>query len=59
VYFLNDTEMRGPKTAEEWLGAIPLMYAHLSIDETRLAKAFGGAVLEVFIDVADINAATT
>jgi hypothetical protein len=59
VYFLNDVGMGGPKTAEEWLGAIRLMDAHLGIDEARLAKAFGGAVLDVFIDVADIDAATT
>jgi hypothetical protein len=30
----------------------------LGIDEARLAKALGGAVIDVFIDVADIAAAT-
>lgn len=59
VYFLNDAEMRGPTTAEEWVGAIRLMHAHLGIDEARLAKAFAGAMIEIFVDVADIAAATT
>ena len=58
VHLLNDADMRGPTTAEEWVGAIRLMHAHLGIDEARLAKAFGSAVVDVFVDVADIEAAT-
>lgn len=58
VYLLNDAEMLGPKTAEEWAGAIRLVHAQLGIDEARLTKAFAGAVIDVFIDVADIAAAT-
>lgn len=57
VYLLNDAEVHGPKTAEEWAGALRLVHAQLGIDEARLAKAFGGAVLDVFVDVADIAAA--
>lgn len=55
VYFLNDTDMLGPKTAEEWAGAIRLAHAQLGIDETRLARAFGAGVLDVFVDVKDIS----
>ncbi len=58
VYLLNDADMQGPKTAEEWAGAIRLVHAHLGVDEARLTKAFAGAVIDVFIDVADIAAAT-
>jgi len=58
VYLLNDADMQGPKTAEEWAGAIRLVHAQLGIDEARLAKALGAAVTDVFIDVADIAAAT-
>jgi len=58
VYLLKDADMQGPNTAEEWAGAIRLVHAQLGIDEARLAKAFGDAVIDVFIDVADIAAAT-
>jgi hypothetical protein len=58
VYFLNDTDMRGPQTAEEWAGAIRLVHTQLGIDDRRLTKAFGSAVVDVFIDVKDIEAAT-
>jgi hypothetical protein len=57
VYLLDDTEMLGPRTAEEWAGAIRLVHAQLGIDERRLVKAFGAGVLEVFVDVRDILAA--
>lgn len=50
VYLLNDATMQGPKTAEEWAGAIRLSHAQLGIDESRLTKAFGAAVIDVFID---------
>jgi hypothetical protein len=58
VYLLNDVDMHGPSSAEEWAGALRLVHAQLGIDEARLAKAFGAAVMDVFIDVADIAAAT-
>lgn len=58
VYLLNDADMQGPKTAEEWAGAIRLVHAQLGIGEARLTKAFAGAVIDVFIDVADIAAAS-
>jgi hypothetical protein len=49
--------MRGPKTEEEWAGAIRLVQAQLRIHEMRVEKAFRGAVVETFIDVADIDTA--
>ena len=57
VYFLNATDMGGPETAEEWAGAIRLMHAMLGIDERRLQILFNHAIVEVFIDVRDIEAA--
>jgi hypothetical protein len=58
VYFLNDAAMGGPRTAEEWAGALRLVHAQLGIDDRRVASVFGGAVIEVFIDTRDIEAAT-
>jgi hypothetical protein len=58
LYLIGDDDMHGPKTAEEWAGALRLVHAQLGIDDERLHKAFGGAVVEIFIDVADIKAAT-
>jgi hypothetical protein len=49
--------MGGPETAEEWAGAIRLMHAMLGIDERWLQILFNHAIVEVFIDVRDIEAA--
>jgi hypothetical protein len=59
VYLYGDADMQGPETAEAWAGAIRLAHAHLGIDDARLHRAFGGAVVEIFVDVADITVATT
>lgn len=58
VYFLNTDDMHGPSAAEEWMGALHLVNATLRLDEARLAKTFGDAIIDVFIDVRDITAAT-
>jgi len=58
VYLVGDADMQGPKTAEEWAGALRLVHAQLGVDDARLARAFGGGVVEIFVDVADITAAT-
>jgi hypothetical protein len=58
VYLLNDPDMSGPTTPEEWAGALELVHTQLGIDDERLAKACGSAVVDVFIDVKDIEAAT-
>ena len=34
------------------------VYARLGIDDRRVASAFGGAVIEVFVGTRDIEAAT-
>jgi len=47
VYFLNDEEMDGPKTVNEWKGAIKLLHSYLGLERNKLKKY----VAEVFIDV--------
>jgi hypothetical protein len=58
VYFLNDADMSGPGTADEWAGALQLVHTQLGIDGERLAKACSAAIVRVFIDVKDVEAAT-
>ena len=59
VYLMNDADLAGPKTADEWAGALRLMHAQLGIDDRRLTSAFGAGLVELFIDVRDIEAATS
>lgn len=47
VYFLNDLEMGGPSTVDEWKGAIKLLHKCLGVRERRLEKC----VADVFIDI--------
>jgi len=51
VYFLNDEIMGGPKTEEEWIGALKLLHAYLGIGRNKLGKF----VIDVFIDVRDLK----
>ena len=51
IYFLNDLEMKGPKTVNEWKGALRLLHSCLGLKEQMLQ----GFVLELFIDVNSIN----
>jgi hypothetical protein len=47
VYFMKDPDMNGPKTIEEWRGAIKLLHFYLGIGRHKLKKF----VADVFIDV--------
>jgi hypothetical protein len=47
VYFVNDSEMKGPKSADEWKGAIRLVHRCLGLREHLLQKL----IVDVFIDV--------
>jgi hypothetical protein len=47
VYFINDSEMKGPTTIHEWKGAIELLHSYLGIRRHKL-KDF---VVDVFIDI--------
>lgn len=50
VYFLNDYEMSGPTTVEEWQAALNLLHAYLGLGRHKLQKY----TIEVFIDVSQI-----
>lgn len=47
IYFLNDSEMKGPRTADEWKGALRLLHRCLGLEEQVLSRL----VVELFIDV--------
>lgn len=47
VYFFNDSEMGGPKTPDEWVGAIRLVHCCLGIREHLLKDI----VADIFIDI--------
>jgi hypothetical protein len=51
VYFLNDEEMDGPKTENEWKGAIRLLHRCLGLRERLLGKH----VVDIFIDVTSLH----
>jgi len=51
VCFLKDEEMKGPRTADEWQGALKLLHAYLGIGKNRLSKFIG----HVFIDINDLQ----
>ena len=50
VYFLNDLEMDGPKTADEWKGTIRLLHRCLGLREHMLESW----IVDVFVDVAQL-----
>jgi hypothetical protein len=51
VYFLNDADMDGPRTLDEWRGAIRLMHRCLGLREHLLSKN----VIDVFVDITFLN----
>jgi len=51
VYFVNDVEMNGPSTADEWKGAIRLLHRCLGLRE-HLLKKFAA---DIFVDVANLK----
>jgi hypothetical protein len=51
VYFVNDTEMDGPKTKAEWQSAIKLLHSYLGIGKHKLAKY----IADVFVDVRELR----
>ena len=51
VYFINDKQMNGPRTVDEWKGAIKLLHSYLGIGRHKLQKF----MTEVFIDVKNLE----
>ena len=51
VYFLNDKEMQGPSTIDEWKCAIRLLHRCLGLRENLIQKW----IIDVFIDVNELK----
>lgn len=51
IYFINDSEMNGPKTINEWKGAIKLLQSYLGIRRQKLQRF----ISDIFIDVNKIR----
>ncbi len=51
VYFLNDEEMKGPKTIREWQAAVKVLEAALGLSRHRLSRF----ILEIFVDVRELS----
>jgi len=47
VYFVNDTEQNGPRSQEEWSGALHLLKKHLGLSRHQLSPY----VADIFIRV--------
>jgi hypothetical protein len=50
VYFLNDIEMKGPTSFNEWEGALRLLTSALGIGRHKLQKF----IIDVYVDVCDL-----
>ena len=50
VYFVNDKDMNGPKSIDEWLGAIKPLHSFLDIGRHKLSKY----ITDIFIDIDEI-----
>jgi hypothetical protein len=51
VYFLNDPDMHGPSTKEEWQGALKLMKTLLGLSRHKLSKYMA----DIFIDINELQ----
>jgi len=52
IYFINDVTVEGPKTKDEWIGAIKTMECYLGLDKQHKQKKY---IHDVFIDVSDLS----
>ena len=48
IYFINDVTVRGPKTKDEWLGAIQTMECYLGLAKKYKLRKY---IHDIFIDV--------
>ena len=51
IYFINDITVHGPKTKDEWLGAIQTMERYLGLDKNHKLRKY---IHDIFIDVNDL-----
>jgi hypothetical protein len=47
LYFVNDKDMNGPRSVDEWIGALSLLKSYLGVGRHRLDKY----IADIFIDV--------
>ena len=52
IYFINDVTVHGPKTKDEWLGAIQTMECYLGLNKKHKLKKY---IHDVFIDVSNLR----
>lgn len=50
IYFINDITVHGPKTKDEWLGAIKMMECYLGLAKKHKLRKY---IYDIFIDVND------
>lgn len=48
IYFINDITVHGPKTKDEWLGAIKMMECYLGLAKKHKLRKY---IYDIFIDV--------
>jgi hypothetical protein len=48
IYFINDITVHGPKTKDEWIGAIQTMECYLGLDKKHKLRKY---IHDIFIDV--------
>ena len=51
IYFINDVTVNGPKSKDEWLGAIQTMECYLGLNKNHKLRKY---IHDVFIDVSDL-----
>jgi len=52
IYFINDITVHGPKTQDEWLGAIQTMECYLGLAKKHKLRKY---IHDIFIDVSDLR----
>jgi len=52
IYFINDVSVNGPKTKDEWLGAIQTMECYLGLAKNYKLRKY---IHDIFIDVNDLR----
>jgi len=52
IYFINDVTVNGPKTKDEWLGAIQAMECYLGLDKKHKLRKY---IYDIFIDINDLR----
>ena len=52
IYFINDITVHGPKTKDEWLGAIQTMECYLGLAKKHKLRKY---IYDIFIDINDLR----